>query len=146
MLRHITCAVSVAFFFSSRRRHTRCALVTGVQTCALPISDVGHAGRLSPEENPVTLLEAEVASLKDQLLRTLAGSENVRRRAQRDREEGLKYAAAPLITHLLEVAATLQPALASVPQERQTAVKGKRVSVRVDPGGCPPVKKKNKPQ
>src|SRR3546814_7339966 len=28
---------SVCFFFSSRRRHTRCALVTGVQTCALPI-------------------------------------------------------------------------------------------------------------
>src|SRR3546814_6546645 len=27
----------VCFFFSSRRRHTRCALVTGVQTCALPI-------------------------------------------------------------------------------------------------------------
>src|SRR3546814_5100789 len=27
----------VFFFFSSRRRHTRCALVTGVQTCALPI-------------------------------------------------------------------------------------------------------------
>src|SRR3546814_11582458 len=27
-----------AFFFASRRRHTRCALVTGVQTCALPIS------------------------------------------------------------------------------------------------------------
>src|SRR3546814_12115537 len=27
----------VYFFFSSRRRHTRCALVTGVQTCALPI-------------------------------------------------------------------------------------------------------------
>src|SRR3546814_3723960 len=32
------------FFFSSRRRHTRCALVTGVQTCALPIS-----WRRSPE-------------------------------------------------------------------------------------------------
>src|SRR3546814_10341698 len=35
------------FFFSSRRRHTRCALVTGVQTCALPILAtfyvVGHA-------------------------------------------------------------------------------------------------------
>src|SRR3546814_3272429 len=28
---------SYLFFFSSRRRHTRCALVTGVQTCALPI-------------------------------------------------------------------------------------------------------------
>src|SRR3546814_6385392 len=31
------CVLSVLFFFSSRRRHTRCALVTGVQTCALPI-------------------------------------------------------------------------------------------------------------
>src|SRR3546814_6492451 len=30
------CSVLV-FFVSSRRRHTRCALVTGVQTCALPI-------------------------------------------------------------------------------------------------------------
>src|SRR3546814_7591604 len=29
--------VLCVFFFSSRRRHTRCALVTGVQTCALPI-------------------------------------------------------------------------------------------------------------
>src|SRR3546814_3585185 len=28
------------FFFSSRRRHTRCALVTGVQTCALPIFEI----------------------------------------------------------------------------------------------------------
>src|SRR3546814_8615356 len=36
------------FFFSSRRRHTRCALVTGVQTCALPILAVArerHFGR-----------------------------------------------------------------------------------------------------
>src|SRR3546814_513626 len=32
------------FFFSSRRRHTRCALVTGVQTCALPISSENRTG------------------------------------------------------------------------------------------------------
>src|SRR3546814_6192828 len=32
----LTCFLFL-FFFSSRRRHTRCALVTGVQTCALPI-------------------------------------------------------------------------------------------------------------
>src|SRR3546814_6768215 len=31
------CMSDMFFFFSSRRRHTRCALVTGVQTCALPI-------------------------------------------------------------------------------------------------------------
>src|SRR3546814_6278087 len=35
----------VLFFFSSRRRHTICALVTGVQTCALPISERYYALR-----------------------------------------------------------------------------------------------------
>src|SRR3546814_1611973 len=34
----LTFVYCLLFFFSSRRRHTRCALVTGVQTCALPIS------------------------------------------------------------------------------------------------------------
>src|SRR3546814_2764498 len=32
-----TDSVRIVFFFASRRRHTRCALGTGVQTCALPI-------------------------------------------------------------------------------------------------------------
>src|SRR3546814_3620402 len=36
----------MCFFFSSRRRHTRCALVTGVQTCALPIYPNGKLNRL----------------------------------------------------------------------------------------------------
>src|SRR3546814_5079186 len=53
------CIVCVyRFFFSSRRRHTRCALVTGVQTCALPITKtksdqekMGMAlGRLAQED------------------------------------------------------------------------------------------------
>src|SRR3546814_8750804 len=35
------------FFFSSRRRQTRCALVTGVQTCALPIFPEVAAGDIS---------------------------------------------------------------------------------------------------
>src|SRR3546814_1635319 len=47
-------------FFSSRIRHTWCALVTGVQTCALPICDVVHlvAGVLDPH-----LLQAELLRL-----------------------------------------------------------------------------------
>src|SRR3546814_10586149 len=40
------CYCIFVFFFSSRRRHTRCALVTGVQTCALPISVVVRGGRI----------------------------------------------------------------------------------------------------
>src|SRR3546814_1841451 len=45
---------SFLFFFSSRRRHTRCALVTGVQTCALPILEL--AGYLSHEWKPTQRL------------------------------------------------------------------------------------------
>src|SRR3546814_3074594 len=41
------------FFFSSRRRHTRCALVTGVQTCALPISR--HTSARSADKASSTL-------------------------------------------------------------------------------------------
>src|SRR3546814_10614849 len=45
----LSCIVSL-FFFSSRRRHTRCALVTGVQTCALPIYQaLVHAGCVGSE-------------------------------------------------------------------------------------------------
>src|SRR3546814_11557030 len=53
------------FFFSSRRRHTRCALVTGVQTCALPISNSGvrfdgntYTNRLIDSPDPYLLLHA----------------------------------------------------------------------------------------
>src|SRR3546814_196150 len=49
----------MCLFFSSRRRHTRCALVTGVQTCALPICPA-H-GRERPMNNLVPLRRAEPA-------------------------------------------------------------------------------------
>src|SRR3546814_13051269 len=42
--------MSVFLFFSNRRRQTRCALVTGVQTCALPISPIGHFGIASCDQ------------------------------------------------------------------------------------------------
>src|SRR3546814_960276 len=56
------------FFFSSRRRHTRCALVTGVQTCALPILEGTplpvllhefHEHRLGKTIEDVTYADAE---------------------------------------------------------------------------------------
>src|SRR3546814_6934905 len=49
------------FFFSSRRRHTRCALVTGVQTCALPISDLG-SGNGSTVTQSSTLLSGAIVT------------------------------------------------------------------------------------
>src|SRR3546814_14507976 len=42
-----------SFFFSSRRRHTRCALVTGVQTCALPISLQSQIGEHWPGDSVI---------------------------------------------------------------------------------------------
>src|SRR3546814_7291699 len=49
--RRVCCFI---FFFSSRRRHTRCALVTGVQTCALPIlAPTGNGRRESFEHAPM---------------------------------------------------------------------------------------------
>src|SRR3546814_9701484 len=44
-----------SFFFSSRRRHTRCALVTGVQTCALPICSSAKPLCLSVHHCPAPL-------------------------------------------------------------------------------------------
>src|SRR3546814_7265172 len=47
----MTMVYVVVFFFSSRRRHTRCALVTGVQTCALPIY-TGQRPLKAPQSRP----------------------------------------------------------------------------------------------
>lgn len=69
------------------------------------------------EEDPVAKLEAEVATLKDQLLRALAETENVRRRGQREREDSAKFAAAPLLKDLLGVADNLGMALDSLSEE-----------------------------
>jgi len=61
--------------------------------------------------------EAKAADLKDQLLRALAETENVRRRVQRDRDEALKYATSGFAKDLLPVADNLRRALAAIPQE-----------------------------
>src|SRR3546814_18634627 len=77
-IRFLYCFV---FFFSSRRRHTRCALVTGVQTCALPIlfgdilSDLGPActgtigiapcGNINPDRSRPSLFEPVHGSAPD---------------------------------------------------------------------------------
>src|SRR3546814_3989632 len=55
----VLCLCLCFFFFSSRRRHTRCALVTGVQTCALPISlrQGRHPGGMVVEQRAVLVEE-----------------------------------------------------------------------------------------
>src|SRR3546814_3531074 len=59
------------FFFSSRRRHKRCALVTGVQTCALPIYKMAAhkppKGALDVKNGPGGLVDLEFAMQVTQL-------------------------------------------------------------------------------
>src|SRR3546814_2487124 len=52
-------AMLCCFFFSSRRRHTRCALVTGVQTCALPIS-----GGIGPPDEGNRMFDTKTVSIE----------------------------------------------------------------------------------
>jgi len=67
-------------------------------------------------EERVAALETELAEQKDHLLRALAETENVRRRAQREREDALKYAVAGFAKELLSVADNLRRALDSLPE------------------------------
>jgi molecular chaperone GrpE len=68
-------------------------------------------------EERLAALETELAEVKDRLLRALAEAENVRRRAQREREDTLIYAAAGFARDLLSAADNLRRALDSLPEE-----------------------------
>ena len=67
-------------------------------------------------DNRLTALEAELAEQKDRLLRALAETENVRRRAQREREDASKYAVTAFAKDLLSGADNLRRALDSLPE------------------------------
>lgn len=66
-------------------------------------------------------LEEELDKAKDRHLRALAEAENTRRRAQRDRDDGAKYAAVPLARDLLPVYDNLHRALKSATDEQRAA-------------------------
>ncbi len=70
----------------------------------------------SSPETRAAQLEGELAEYKDRLLRALAETENVRRRAQREREDASKYAVAGFAKDLLSAADNLRRALESLPE------------------------------
>jgi molecular chaperone GrpE len=62
--------------------------------------------------------DAEVADLKDRLLRALAEQENIRRRASREREDAVRFGASGLARDLLSTVDNLRRALESLPEEQ----------------------------
>src|SRR3546814_2674086 len=63
------------FFFSSRRRHTRCALVTGVQTCALPILSSSFAAASAERSSAQAVSPERAAKIASWADRTTARAE-----------------------------------------------------------------------
>src|SRR3546814_15792530 len=120
--------------FSGRRRHTMCALVTGVQTCALPISvrgrtrtrdrDRGRDGRRGPG--------GRAGTARAQSAAPAAGAMHARARP----------AAGGV---LVQAAGRVQwwRAHSTWVGDRKSVVEGKRVSVRVDLGGRRSIQKKH---
>ena len=79
-------------------------------------------------------LEGQVGELKDQLMRALAETENIRKRSRREKEDASKYAIANFAKELLDVADNLRRAIDSVPEDaRETdeAVKNLMVGVEM---------------
>jgi molecular chaperone GrpE len=78
-----------------------------------PMPDDGEA-QAPILDDQLAKTEAELAETKDRLLRTLAESENQRRRMQREAEKDLRYASEPLAKDLLDVGDNLRRALSSI--------------------------------
>src|SRR3546814_9185471 len=95
---------SFIFFFSSRRRHTRCALVTGVQTCALPISIIaGHSERRTDQHESHEDVAAKASAAHGQGLNVILCVGETE--AQRDAGDAERVVADQLLASLPENAA-----------------------------------------
>src|SRR3546814_18948021 len=105
--------MSLSFFFSSRRRHTRCALVTGVQTCALPI-----------------LYRTSLRQKK----RAAEATPDLPQRCGRALF-GLQRQPAKTLVEARDLAALIEQTAVAAGPDRKSVVEGKSVSVRVDLGG-----------
>jgi molecular chaperone GrpE len=76
-----------------------------------------QAGQGLAGEASASPSDADMAELKDRLLRVLAEQENFRRRIERERDEAIRFAAIQLVKDLLQTADNLARALESVPPD-----------------------------
>ena len=82
----------------------------------------GHPRAEETIIDPILLLEAEKAELKDKLLRSLAEMENLRRRAERDLADARTYGVTRFARDMLDVTDNLRRAIDSIPEsDRETA-------------------------
>lgn len=85
------------------------------------------------DPDPFAILAEENAALKDRLVRTMADLENTRKRAQREREDALKYGAQKFARDICELADNLQRALdstdeGSANEETKSVLEGVKIT------------------
>lgn len=88
-----------------------------------PETDAPAEAQAEPDPFAVlTALQAENAELKDKLLRAVAEAENVRRRAEREKQDAARYGAASFARDMVQVSDNLRRAIAALkPEERDAA-------------------------
>lgn len=91
------------------------------QADAAPKADEAANPATEQELDPMQVLMAEVAELKDQRLRMAAEMENLRRRTAREIKDAKSYAIAGFARDMLQVSDNLQRALAAVPEQAEAA-------------------------
>src|SRR5215213_1739160 len=88
------------------------------------VNGAANEAASSPEADPVAVLEAEKADLKDKLLRLMADTENLRRRTEREIADARTYAVANFARDMLNVADNVRRAIESVPEEARSTAEG----------------------
>jgi molecular chaperone GrpE len=91
---------------------------------AEPANDAAPEAAPTPEADPIAVLEAEKADLKDKMLRLMADMENLRRRTEREIADARTYAVANFARDMLNVADNVRRAIESVPEEARGTAEG----------------------
>ena len=96
----------------------------GADSAQESVNGAADGATSSPEADPVAVLEAEKADLKDKLLRLMADMENLRRRTEREVADARTYAVANFARDMLNVADNVRRAIESVPAEASRSAEG----------------------
>ncbi|MCF6329371.1 MAG: nucleotide exchange factor GrpE [Henriciella sp.] len=94
---------------------------TGGNDFGEPVAELEPEIQHTPEQQ-IMILEAEKEEMRDQLLRTLAEMENIRKRAEREKSEARVYAIERFAGDLLSVADNLERALGALPDDEKAAL------------------------
>ncbi len=79
------------------------------------------AASVDSDKARVTELEAEIARLKDHMMRALAETDNIRKRSVKEREDASKYSVTSFAREMIDIADNFQRAMDAVPAEAKAA-------------------------